>query len=85
MVATYTSSGITILLGLIYILRNYMLHRSYLENDASISIIGGADGPTAVFVASHTGWLYLEILFVFFVVITTKLFLLTRAIARIGN
>lgn len=85
-VATYISSGITILLGLTYIFKNIifriLLRVSSGESDA-IGIIGGADGPTAIFIATKEG-LSLQnlmlILILIFGVITTILVLLKRAI-----
>jgi Na+-transporting methylmalonyl-CoA/oxaloacetate decarboxylase beta subunit len=76
----YISGCITIILGLIYILFNYMINKS--ERATSIGNIGDVDGPTAVFVTTHTGWLSLEILFVFFVVLTIIFYLLKNLLTR---
>lgn len=82
-IATYTSGAITILLGLLFIFINFiapLLFKIPATNADSIGIIGGADGPTEVFVATNTTeGMSLEILIVFFAVITTILFLLKRS------
>jgi len=87
--ATYISSGITILLGLSYVFKNLIFRIFYIflgisSKDASaIGIIGGADGPTAIFIATKGG-LSLQklmlILILIFGVITIILFLLKRTI-----
>lgn len=81
-VSTYISSGITILLALTYLFKNiifYIFLRISSGGADSIGIIGGADGPTAIFVATKIGHLSLEILILIFAVITTILFLLKTA------
>ncbi|MCT4542553.1 MAG: hypothetical protein N4A63_03315 [Vallitalea sp.] len=57
-----------------------MIHRS--ESATSMGNIGDVDGPTAVFVTTHTGWLSLEILFVFFVLLTIIFYLLKNLLTR---
>lgn len=82
-VVTYISSGITILLGFIYIFIKFIFP-AYLEmpseSAASIGIIGGADGPTSIFLATKTGGLSLETAILIFGVVTAILFLLKRRI-----
>jgi Na+-transporting methylmalonyl-CoA/oxaloacetate decarboxylase beta subunit len=81
-IATYASGAITILLGLLYIFINFIfpsfLKISETKGDA-VTIIGGADGPTVIFLASKTTeGISLEIFILIFAVITIILFLLNK-------
>ncbi|QZY54161.1 sodium ion-translocating decarboxylase subunit beta [Crassaminicella profunda] len=83
-IATYVSGAITILLGFIYFFKDFIWHMLFKmpsESASSIGIIGGADGPTAIFIATSTG-ISLELLIFIFGGITTILFLLKRILKK---
>lgn len=82
---TYINGVITVLLGLMYIFKRFMLFKMLeISNDnaSSIAVIGGADGPTAIFLTTNQGGISLEILILVFGVITTVLFLLAKNIKK---
>ncbi|MBP1926673.1 Na+-transporting methylmalonyl-CoA/oxaloacetate decarboxylase beta subunit [Sedimentibacter acidaminivorans] len=84
-VFTYINGVITVLLGLMYVFKRFMLFKLLeISNDnaSSIAVIGGADGPTTIFLTTTQGGISLEILILIFGVITTVLFLLAKNIKK---
>ncbi|WP_250859825.1 sodium ion-translocating decarboxylase subunit beta [Oceanirhabdus seepicola] len=83
-ISAYTSGAVTILMSLVYIFFNFispsLLSFSFTkEEKAAIGIIGGADGPTAIFLTSKaSGGLSLGALIIIFAIITAVLFLLSK-------
>ncbi len=80
---TYINGVITVLLGLVYVFRRLMLFKLLqisIDSTSSIAIIGGADGPTSIFLTTNLGVISLEILILIFGVITAILFLLNKSI-----
>ena len=82
--SAYTSGVITILMSLKFIFIHYIFPlflKGFITNseEEAIGIIGGADGPTVIFLADKsTGGVSLGGLIVIFAIITTILFLLSR-------
>lgn len=84
-VFTYINGVITVLLGLMYVFKRFMLFKMLeISNDnaSSVAVIGGADGPTAIFLTTNQGGISLEILILIFGVITTVLFLLDKKVKK---
>ncbi len=83
-ITAYASGVITILMGLVYIFINFivptLINVSHTkEEEAAIGIIGGADGPTMIFLTHKvTNRMSLGGLIIIFAIITTILFLLNR-------
>lgn len=84
-VFTYINGIITVLLGLMYVFKRFMLFKLLEisnDNSSSVAVIGGADGPTAIFLTTTQGGISLEILILVFGVITTVLFLWAKNIKK---